>query len=49
MIERIEGREMGGVGLEVYGVKWGGEGYLFWWIIHIMRVMSLICLLWAWE
>lgn len=26
MIERIEGREMGGVGLEVYGVKWMGGG-----------------------
>lgn len=41
LIERMEGREMRGVGLEVYGVKWGGESSSFWWVIHTVRVMCL--------
>ena len=32
---------MRGVGLEVFGVKWGGESSSFWWVIHTVRVMCL--------
>ena len=43
---------MGRLGVRVWrcmGCSGEGRGIRFWWVIHTVRVMSLICLLWERE